>query len=69
MIDMDAIISRVKERRGPECVSRDGACHATPEVAAWWNELLDFHDTGKPKQVAAQLEEKRIQLRKAGHNI
>lgn len=69
MIDMDALLAKTKAKRGPECISRDGSCHATPEVAAWWNELLDFHDAGKPAGEAEKLEVKRIALRKQGHNI
>lgn len=70
MIDMDALTAAVRKRRGPACIDKNGACRATPEVAAWYNRLIDMNAAGAtPDQKRAALETDRLALRAAGHNI
>lgn len=66
MRDMDALVARVRERRGPDCIDNRGTCRKTPESAAFHNEIMAWRDAGKPAEKLVELKAKEKRLRAAG---
>jgi hypothetical protein len=69
-MDIAARIAAARAARPASFVDAHGACHASKEVADWWNQRHAMKANGAtPEDMKAALEPSRRALRKAGHNI
>lgn len=50
-------------------IARDGASCASVEAREWRDDLLAWHDAGRPAEHLPELKRRRAALRAAGHNV
>lgn len=51
------------------CIARDGASCASVAAREWRDDLLAWHDAGRPADKLDGLKTRRAELQAAGHNV
>ena len=63
--DLADRINAIQHRRiETGCIAADGSSHRTPEKATWWNDMISWHERGKPEDERKALVERERDLRR-----